>query len=112
MSAAASTRPLRADAARTRRNDLPSCLVAAGQAGSPLKTASAALVERTAEFVATAREAGAVVESVDPAEVFELITGLSWTIDRFGKDAGAARRLVDRATAGFFTAPTEPPRRP
>jgi hypothetical protein len=44
-----------------------------------------------------------VVEGVTADEVFELVTALSWGVDRFGDDEAAARRRVEIATAGIFT---------
>jgi hypothetical protein len=41
---------------------------------------------------------------VTAADFFELVTTLSWGIDRFGDDEPAARRRVTIATAGIFHA--------
>lgn len=86
-------------------SDLPSCIVTAAADGSPLQAASVRLVERTAVLLDAAKAAGDVGSDADADEVFELVTALSWGIDRYRSDAATARRRVALATAGLFLTP-------
>jgi AcrR family transcriptional regulator len=85
-------------------HDLPHCVAAArGVPNSSMNPAVSRLVKQTAGLLNEAKEAGAAVDAVDANEVFELVTALSWAVDRFGDDEAAARRRVEVATAGLFT---------
>lgn len=89
-------------------HDLPHCLAAAHtEPTSAMTTAVSPLVERTEVLLNRARVAGDVVPDVTTEETFQLITTVSWAIDRFGDDETASRRRVSLATAGVF-APTSP----
>lgn len=84
-------------------HDLPGCVVSAlTDTASPMQTACAPLQQRTAELLDAARHTGDVGDDVTADEIFELVTTLSWGIDRFGDDATRARSRVARATAGLF----------
>lgn len=86
-------------------HDLPYCVASAqGDSASSMHPTSALLVEKTRMLLDAAKRAGAAVEDVTPEEVFELVTTLSWGVDRFGDDERAARRRVAIATTGVFTA--------
>ncbi len=85
-------------------HDLPSCIANAREdPESSMNAACSPLIARTAVLLDAARSRGEVVEGVTADEVFELITALSWGVDRFHDDEAAARRRVDIATAGVFT---------
>lgn len=85
-------------------HDLPQCVAEARTAtGSSLNPAVSALVAQTGNLVERARASGDMVDSVAATEVFELVTALSWAVDRFGDDETAARRRVELATAGLLT---------
>lgn len=85
-------------------HDLPSCIATAiDDPNSPVQTVNARLIARTAEFLAGARAAGTAPTGVSPEEVFELVTALSWAVDRFGDDPQRARDRVALGTAGLFT---------
>ncbi len=87
-------------------HDLPYCLAnAQADPASPVNSASSPLLEQTGVLLEAAKSSGDVVASVTAAEVFELITALSWGVDRFGDDEQAARRRVELGTAGIFTPP-------
>ncbi len=85
-------------------HDLPACVATAsgdpassvGSACDPLRVATGALLE-------AARSAGVAAATVTTDDVFELVTVLSWGVDRFGDDERAARRRVEIGTAGLFT---------
>lgn len=79
--------------------DLPTCIASAVcDGGSPVRPVSERLTERTAELLARARATGGVTAD----EVFQLVTAVSWAVDRFGDDEPAARRRVALATAGVL----------
>ncbi|WBO24348.1 TetR/AcrR family transcriptional regulator [Sphingomonas abietis] len=85
-------------------HDLPQCVAEAQTAtGASKNPAVSLLVEETANLVERARAAGMALNAVSANEVFELITALSWAVDRFGDDETAARRRVELATVGIFT---------
>ncbi|MDE1149793.1 MAG: helix-turn-helix domain containing protein [Azospirillaceae bacterium] len=85
-------------------HDLPQCVAAAsGTAESSMSPPVASLMAATEHLLERARDAGAAVDTVTASEVFELVTALSWAVDRFGDDETAARRRVEVATAGLFT---------
>lgn len=60
------------------------------------------LVAETSKLVERAKESGDMVQSVTASEVFELVTALSWAVDRFGDDQASSRRRVEVGTAGIF----------
>lgn len=84
-------------------HDLPYC-VATARSGpeSAMTQACAPLVERTGVLLDKAKSAGAAAETVTADEVFELVTALSWGVDRFHDDEAAARRRTEIGTAGVF----------
>jgi hypothetical protein len=59
-------------------------------------------MDRTRDFLHRARDHGSASDSVTADELFELITAVSWGIDRFGDDPKRARNRVALATAGVF----------
>ena len=85
-------------------HDLPYCIaIAHSDANSPVADACNPLVAATAALLDAAKSSGDVAESITATEVFELVTTLSWGVDRFQDDIAAARRRVTMATAGIFT---------
>ena len=58
---------------------------------------------RTGDLLDEAKASGDAHDSITAEQVFELVTALSWGVDRFGDDEAAARRRVEIATAGVFT---------
>ena len=83
-------------------HDLPYCLTTRDPA-SPVSSTRSPLLVRTGVLLAEAKASGDVRDVVTADEVFELVTSLSWGVDRFGDDETAARRRVEIATAGIFT---------
>ncbi len=87
-------------------HDLPYCVASArSDPESSMNPANARLIAQTRVLLKAAQQDGAASKSVTPEEVFELVTTLSWGVDRFGDDQPAARRRVTIATAGIFTRP-------
>jgi AcrR family transcriptional regulator len=85
-------------------NDLPTCIATSIEdTTSPVQDVATRLTNRTGDFLHRARDAGSASGTVAPDELFELITAVSWAIDRFGDDQERARRRVGLATAGVFT---------
>ncbi|WP_158807777.1 TetR/AcrR family transcriptional regulator [Beijerinckia sp. L45] len=85
-------------------HDLPHCVAAScGAQNSAMNPAVSRLVKQTGDLLDQAKKTGAAVGMVETNEVFELVTALSWAVDRFGDDEAAARRRVEVATAGLFT---------
>jgi AcrR family transcriptional regulator len=85
-------------------HDLPYCVATAqGNPESSMNSACNPLLLQTTTLLDSAKTSGDAVESVTAREVFELITALSWGVDRFRDDKNAARRRVEVATAGIFT---------
>jgi hypothetical protein len=79
--------------------DLPTCIASAVRdGGSPVRPVSERLTDRTGELLTRARPDGGVTAG----EVFQLLTAVSWAIDRFGDDEAAARRRVALATVGVL----------
>ena len=68
-----------------------------------MTSATTPLLEQTGALLTSAKSAGDAVASVTADEVFELVTTLSWGVDRFQDDERAARRRVEIGTAGIFT---------
>ena len=84
-------------------HDLPSCIATAiDDPTSPVKDVNTRLIERTGHFLDRARDAGSASPSVTADELFELVTAISWAIDRFGDNPQRARARVALATAGAF----------
>jgi AcrR family transcriptional regulator len=84
-------------------HDLPYCVATArNDPESSMNSATNPLLLQTAAFLDAAKAAGDAVDAVTASEVFELITALSWGVDRFRDDQQAARRRVEVATAGIF----------
>jgi AcrR family transcriptional regulator len=84
--------------------NLPSCIAdAIEDQDSPIRTLCARLTARTAELLDRAR-AGGTASAVEAAAVFELLTTVSWGVDRFGDDEERARERVGLATAGVLAA--------
>lgn len=87
-------------------NDLPTCIATSiDDTGSPVQSVATRLTARTAEFLDRAREDGSARDAVTADELFELVTAISWGIDRFGDDRERACRRVALATAGVFEKP-------
>lgn len=85
-------------------HDLPYCIaIAHSDPSSPVTDACNPLAVATADLLDAAKSSGDVTESITADEVFELVTTLSWGVDRFQDDIVAARRRVTVATAGIFT---------
>jgi AcrR family transcriptional regulator len=84
-------------------NDLPTCIATSmDDTTSPVQDVSTRLIDRTRDFLHRARDHGSASDSVTADELFQLVTALSWAIDRFGDDPKRARRRVALATAGVF----------
>jgi len=84
-------------------HDLPYCVASAqGNATSSLNPTSAQLLAATGQLLDAAQRAGVAVDTVTATDLFELVTTLSWGVDRYGDDEAAAARRVALATAGVF----------
>ncbi|MFB9506107.1 TetR/AcrR family transcriptional regulator [Streptomyces aurantiacus] len=84
-------------------HDLPYCLTTAhGDPASSMNAVRNPLLMRTGVLLDEAKSLGDALDAVTVDEVFELITALSWGVDRFGDDKETARRRVRVATAGIF----------
>jgi AcrR family transcriptional regulator len=84
-------------------HDLPACVAGAEHdPDSPVASACDPLRARTGGLLDAAKAADAVPDAVTVDETFELVTVLSWGVDRYGDDADTARRRVEVATAGLF----------
>lgn len=90
-------------------HDLPYCVASAqGDPDSSMNSTSRQLLDQTGTLLGQARNAGMVAGSVTATDLFELVTALSWGVDRFGDDEQAARRRVAIATAGIFLPVSQP----
>lgn len=90
-------------------HDLPYCIASArSDPASSMNPANMQLIEATRRLLDRAIAAGAAVNTVTAEDLFELVTTLSWGVDRFGDDEQAARRRVALATAGIFTTHATP----
>ena len=90
-------------------HDLPYCIASArSDPGSSMNPANSCLIEKTCVLLDAATSAGVAVNNVTAQDLFELVTTLSWGVDRFGDDERAARRRVALATAGIFAIPDAP----
>jgi AcrR family transcriptional regulator len=87
-------------------HDLPTCIATAAQddSESPVRTVTERLADRTGQFLERLRRSGTPVASVTAEELFQLITAVSWAVDRYGDDPMRARKRVELATAGVFVA--------
>ena len=86
-------------------HDLPTCIATAHETSeSPVRTVTDRLTERTGHFLERLRRSGAAEPSVTADELFQLVTAVSWAVDRFGDDPQRARKRVAFATAGVFVA--------
>ncbi|BBY29007.1 TetR/AcrR family transcriptional regulator [Mycolicibacterium sediminis] len=84
-------------------NDLPTCIATSIEdSTSPVQSVATRLTNRTGDFLDRARRDGTASEAVTADELFELVTAISWAIDRFGDDRERAHRRVALATAGVF----------
>ncbi len=84
-------------------HDLPYCLTTArDDPASSMHTVRNPLLMRTGALLDEAKSSGDALDTVTADEVFELVTALSWGVDRFRDDKGTARRRVRVATAGIF----------
>ena len=87
-------------------HDLPYCIASAhSDPQSSINPTSARVIEQTRLLLEAAQSDGTAMSSVTATDLFELVTTLSWGVDRFGDDEPAARRRVAIATAGIFAAP-------
>lgn len=86
-------------------HDLPYCIaIARADPDSSMNSAcSNPLLDQTQVLLDRAKSSGDALGSIGADELFELITALSWGVDRFRDDQPAARRRVAVATAGIFT---------
>jgi AcrR family transcriptional regulator len=84
-------------------HDLPYCIATArSNKLSPMNSACNPLLIETEVLLARARSAGAVTDTVTAEEIYELITTLSWGVDRFADTEAQARRRVALGSAGIF----------
>ncbi len=83
--------------------NLPTCIAGAiGDEDSPVSAVCTGLTERTAAFLARAQADGAATDAASAEDLFQLLTSVSWGVDRFGDDRHRARDRVRLATAGVF----------
>lgn len=89
-------------------HDLPNCIATAhDDEESPVRPVTARLTDRTGHFLEQFRACGGTGKGagfVTAEELFQLVTAVSWAVDRFGDDQARARRRLEFATAGLFTA--------
>lgn len=87
-------------------HDLPNCVATAhGDEASPVQNVTVRLAERTGDFLERYRRGGAAdAARITAEDLFQLVTAVSWAIDRFGDDAQQARERISLATAGVFRA--------
>lgn len=84
-------------------HDLPAGVVdALNDAVSPLTMACAPLIARTTRLVQAAQREGVVPACIDPDAVFEMVTLVSWGMDRFHDTPARARSRVAMAFAALF----------
>lgn len=83
--------------------NLPTCIAdAIDDEDSPVRTVCARLTARTGELLERAQRDAGAAAAVDAGSLFELLTTLSWGVDRFGDDEARARRRVAFATTGVL----------
>ena len=84
-------------------HNLPDCVATAqNDPDSSMNSACSPLRIQTGVLLDRAKASGDTLDGVTAVEVFELVTALSWGVDRFHDDQPAARRRVEIATAGIF----------
>jgi AcrR family transcriptional regulator len=84
-------------------HDLPYCVASAkGDPSSSINPINAQLIDRTGVLLDAAKAAGTAVAHVTADNLFELVTAMSWAVDRFGDSEATARERVALATAGSF----------
>jgi AcrR family transcriptional regulator len=87
-------------------NDLPTCIAGAiDDDSSPIEDVTTRLTNRTRSLLRRAQDDGTAASSVTVEDLVELITAVSWAIDRFGDDPARAHRRMDLASAGVFQTP-------
>lgn len=92
-------------------HDLPYCVASArSDPQSSMNPTNDRLIDQTRALLDAAKAAGEAAPAVTAEEIFELVTTLSWGVDRYGDDEPAARRRVAMATAGVFTGNGPSPR--
>ncbi|ABK75403.1 TetR/AcrR family transcriptional regulator [Mycolicibacterium smegmatis] len=83
-------------------HDLPNCIATAhDDAESPVRPVTDRMTDRTARLLDNYR-AGKGPSPVTAEELFQLVTAVSWAVDRFGDDRDRARRRLEFATSGLF----------
>lgn len=84
-------------------HNLPYCVASArSDPGSSMNPTNQRLITKASELLDAAKSAGSAVQAVTAEDVFELVTTLSWGVDRYRDDETAARRRVAIATARLF----------
>ena len=84
-------------------HDLPYCLTTArDDPASSMNAVRNPLLTQTGALLDKAKSSGDALDTITVDEVFELVTALSWGVDRFRDDKETARRRVRVATAGIF----------
>ncbi|SDD29150.1 TetR/AcrR family transcriptional regulator [Auraticoccus monumenti] len=82
--------------------DLPTGIATAiSHDDSPVQDICTRLTARTSQLLERAQRDGAA-RDVPARSVFELVTAVSWAVDRFADDEERARERVALATAGVF----------
>jgi AcrR family transcriptional regulator len=86
-------------------HELPTCIASSiDDAESPVQDVATRLTNRTRDLLHRAQP-DAATDCVTAEELFELITAVSWGVDRFNDDPDRARRRVALATAGILGPP-------
>jgi AcrR family transcriptional regulator len=87
-------------------HNLPDCVATAqSNPDSSMNSACSPLRVQTGVLLDQAKASGDALDAVTAVEVFELVTALSWGVDRFHDNRQAARRRVEIGTAGIFDQP-------
>ncbi|WP_115718844.1 TetR/AcrR family transcriptional regulator [Gallaecimonas mangrovi] len=82
-------------------HDLPHCVASASRdPDSALVSPTQRLIDKTAQLLAAA--ADTVKGELDGEALFEMMTILSWGIDRYGDSEAAARQRVLQMSRGLF----------
>jgi len=85
-------------------HDLPYCVASAhGDPASSMNSPNSRLIEQTRQLLRAAVAERVADGAVTAEDLFELVTTLSWGVDRYADDEPKARRRVRLATAGIFT---------
>lgn len=77
--------------------DLPTCVATMTSGLEPV-------LAQTERLLDAAKATGDVIDDMTAAEAFEIVTAVSWGVDRFGDDERTARRKTLLSIAGLFTA--------